>query len=68
MEGTSVRVPAVLARVVRSFAGSRLERELLAQAFALIGPVPKAHEAAGSVAAGTVRDRSPLSASNRKGG
>ena len=35
MEGRQLRVPASLACVVRSFLGSRLERELLARAFAL---------------------------------
>jgi hypothetical protein len=35
MEGRPSSVPASLACVVRSFLGSRLERELLARAFAL---------------------------------
>ena len=67
MEGTSVHVPAVLARVERSFAGSRLERELLAQAFALIRPVPPARQAARPIAAGAVRETTPPLAFRRKG-
>jgi hypothetical protein len=35
MDGKPVQAPALLAGVVRNFLGSRLERELLAQAFAL---------------------------------
>lgn len=35
MEGTQVKASARLAVVVRNFLGSRLERELLARAFAL---------------------------------
>ena len=35
MDGRPLRVPASLASVVRTFLGSRLERELLARAFAL---------------------------------
>jgi hypothetical protein len=35
MEGRPSSVPASLASIVRSFLGSRLERELLARAFAL---------------------------------
>jgi hypothetical protein len=35
MEGRQLRVPASVACVVRTFLGSRLERELLARAFAL---------------------------------
>jgi hypothetical protein len=45
MDGVSGQVPAVLAQVVRSFAGSRVERELLAQAFALIRPVGEHRQA-----------------------
>jgi hypothetical protein len=40
MEGRRVKAPARLAVVVRSFLGSRLERELLTQAFALASRGP----------------------------
>jgi hypothetical protein len=40
MEGTRMKVPAQLAAVVRSFLASRLERELLAQAFELASRGP----------------------------
>jgi hypothetical protein len=40
MEGTRLKTPARLAVVVRSFLGSRLEGELLAQAFALASQGP----------------------------
>lgn len=67
MEGRRERVPAVLARVVRSFAGSRLERELLAQAFALVRPVAPARELTGPVPGSEVREPSPHGTSTRKG-
>lgn len=47
MEGRQVKVSARLAIVVRSFLGSRLERELLARAFALAaGGAPARGDAA----------------------
>lgn len=42
MEGTQARAPALLARVERSFAGSRVSRELLSRAFALVWRAPLA--------------------------
>ena len=42
MEGTRMKAPARLAVVVRSFLGSRLERELLTQAFTLASRGPAA--------------------------
>lgn len=67
MEGSRVRVPAVLARVVRSFAGSRVERELLAQAFALVRPLARAGELTRQVAPRVVRNRPRRLPSNEKG-
>ena len=66
MEGSRVCVPAVLARVVRSFAGSRLERELLAQAFALIRPARRAR-VSGPVPGAARPEQSPRGISDRKG-
>ena len=47
MEGTRVKMPAQLAVIVRSFLATRLERELLAQAFELAsrGPATMGREA-----------------------
>ena len=67
MEGSRVRLPAVLARVVRSFAGSRVERELLAQAFTLVRPVTRAGELIRQVPPRGVRTRSRRLSSDEKG-
>ena len=44
MDGKQVQTPALLAAVVRNFLGSRLERELLSQAFDLAWREPVAKQ------------------------
>jgi len=67
MEGTRVKTPARLAVVVRSFLGSRLERELLTQVFGLAARGPAAIGAKApseTVSQRSVATRSPV---RRKG-
>lgn len=57
MEVRQVHAPALLAAVVRNFLGSRLERELLAQAFALAWREPVTMEGERERAVATGLDR-----------
>lgn len=63
MDGTKVQAPALLAAVVRNFLGSRLEGELLAQAFGLAWREPLTLESERERGAATDLDR----AAQRKG-
>lgn len=67
MEGTQARVPALLARVERSFSGSRLERELLSRVFSLLWRGPRALGGTGTGEAVTGRGPAVGLASPRKG-